>query len=147
MFHSVFNAVDISASGLTAERYRMEVIANNIANAYATRTPEGGAYRRQQVMFASKLDQQLAAMSQGPSLLRGVRVLGTSLDPSDMPQVHNPGHPDADANGMVTMPNVKIPYEMVDLISASRAYEANLRSIRSYQRMAQQTLTLLRGNI
>ncbi|MGI9516982.1 MAG: flagellar basal body rod protein FlgC [Pirellulaceae bacterium] len=146
MFNSNFSAIDISATGLTAERYRMEVIANNIANANSTRSPEGGPYRRQQVVFAAQLDDALDADQGTVQRLAGVTVKGVAHDTSQLPRVYNPGHPDADAAGMVTMPNVKIPYEMVDMITASRAYEANLRSIRSFREMAQQTLTLLRGN-
>ena len=147
MFESSFASVDISATGLTAERYRMEVIANNIANAHSTRTAEGGPYRRQQVVFASRLDDVLGGSGGDKTgSLGGVEVVGINPDYSDFPKVFNPGHPDADADGMVTMPNVKVPNEMVDLITASRAYEANLQSIRSFRQMAQQTLTLLRGN-
>lgn len=146
MFGSAFSSVDISATGLTAERFRMEVIANNIANAYSTRSPEGGPFRRQQVVFASNLDEQIGALQSDHPNLRGVQVMGIQLDPTEMPRVFNPGHPDADADGMVTMPNVKVPNEMVDLITASRSYEANLRAIRTFRQMAQQSLSLLRGN-
>ena len=147
MFNSSFSTIDISASGLSAERYRMEVIANNIANANSTRTPEGGPYRRQQVVFAAQMGDPLTTEQDTVSRMAGVSVSGITHDQSDLPMVYNPGHPDADARGMVLMPNVKIPYEMVDMITASRAYEANLRSIRSFREMAQQTLTLLRGNV
>jgi len=146
MFNSSFSAIDISASGLSAERYRMEVIANNIANANSTRTPEGGPYRRQQVVFAAQQADLLAATSDNATdRMQGVAVVGVQQDPSALQMVFNPGHPDADAEGMVAMPNVRIPYEMVDMITASRSYEANLRSIRSFRQMIQQTLTLLRG--
>jgi len=124
----------------------MEVIANNIANANSTRTPEGGPYRRQQVVFATQQANLLAATSDNPTdRMQGVSVVGVQQDPSALQMVFNPGHPDADAEGMVAMPNVRIPYEMVDMITASRSYEANLRSIRSFRQMIQQTLTLLRG--
>lgn len=147
MFGSSFSAIDISSSGLTAERFRMEVIANNIANAHSTSTPEGGPFRRQQVVFGAALNDSLSAASSigSHSDLHGVRVLGIVPDESELPQVYNPAHPDADENGMLAMPNVKMPNEMVDLITASRAYEANLRSIRAFRSMAQQTLSLLRG--
>ncbi len=145
MFGSTYSSVDISASGLTAERFRMEVIANNIANAYSTRSPEGGAFRRQQVIFSSNLNDQIAALQTSGANLQGVEVVGIQSDPSEFPQVYNPGHPDADADGMVEMPNVQVPNEMVDLITASRSYEANLRAIRTFRQMAQQSLALLRG--
>ncbi len=124
----------------------MEVIANNIANANSTRTPEGGPYRRQQVVFAAQQADLLAAnLENATQRMKGVAVVGVQQDPSELQMVFNPGHPDADADGMVSMPNVRVPYEMVDMITASRSYEANLRSIRSFRQMIQQTLTLLRG--
>jgi len=140
---NLFSASDISASGMAAERLRMEVVANNIANAYSTRTPEGGPYRRQQVVFKEALDQA-SRLSLTPDALGGVEVLGVEADDSPRSKVHQPGHPDADADGFVTMPNVKPANEMVDLITASRAYEANLRVLRSFRQMAEQALTLLR---
>jgi len=141
---SGFSSIDISASGLSAERYRMEVIANNIANANSTRTPEGGPYRRQQVLFATQANA-LDGLNGQSGQLKGVSVAGITLDPSELPLVYNPGHPDANEEGMVAMPNVQVPFEMVDMITASRSYEANLRAIRSIKKMVEQTLTLLRG--
>ena len=147
MFNNSLSSIDISASGGAAERYRMEVIANNIANANSTRTPEGGPYRRQQVVFKAQQADALSAASDNlADRMQGVSVVGIRQDPSSLQMVYNPGHPDADADGMVAMPNVRIPYEMVDMITASRSYEANLRSIKSFREMAQQMLTLLRGN-
>ena len=148
MFGSSFAAIDISSSGLAAERYRMEIIANNIANAQSTRTDSGeGPYRRQNVIFASALNNVTLGnfTSVESPRLQGVRVVGVAGDPGEFPHVYNPGHPDADENGMVVMPNVSMPNEMVDLITASRAYEANLRSLRTFREMAQQTMALLRG--
>jgi len=149
MFGTSFAAIDISSSGLAAERYRMEIIANNIANAYSTSTANGqGPYRRQGVVFSSAVDQatqgRFSVASGGPQL-GGVRVSGLVSDDSDFPRVYNPGHPHADSEGMVAMPNVSMPHEMVDLLTASRAYEANLRSLRTFREMAQQTMSLLRG--
>jgi flagellar basal-body rod protein FlgC len=144
MFESSFSSIDISTSGLSAERYRMEVIANNIANANSTRTAEGGPYRRQEVVFSAR-NNNAFGISPGLEGLTGVSVQGVQSDQSELPLVFNPGHPDANEEGMVAMPNVQIPFEMVDMITASRSYEANLRSIRSFREMAQQTLTLLRG--
>lgn len=137
----MFSVSDISATGLSAERYRMEVIANNIANANTTRTADGGPYRRQQVVFQATLDD---VGTESAVRMGGVRVVGVEGDPSDLPQVYQPGHPDADANGFVRMPNVSMANEMVDLITANRGYEANLRVLRSYREMVQQALTLLR---
>ena len=143
MLGSGFSAIDISSSGLAAERFRMEVIANNIANANSTQSVDGGPYRRQQVVFAANLQEQIGKLT--PSSFHGVQVLGVQSDPSDLIYVHDPSHPHANDEGMVAMPNVSIPNEMVDLITATRSYEANLTAIRSYQEMAQQTLSILRG--
>jgi len=145
MSMNLFSGADISASGMSAERLRMEVVANNIANANSTQSADGGPYRRQQVVFSAALDD--ARRSGGTvSGLHGVNVHGTQNDMSELPQVHNPGHPDADPEtGMVTMPNVQLPNEMVDLITASRSYEANLKALTSFKQMIEQTLMLLRG--
>lgn len=143
MAFQIFSGAGISASGMSAERQRMEVIANNIANAHATRSYEGGPYRRQQLVFSAALDE---FDSRGVDHLGGVKVVEQSGDESEFPWVYNPGHPDADAEtGMVQMPNVKLPNEMIDLITASRSYEANLRAMGSFRQMVEQTLRLLRG--
>ncbi len=142
----MLSAVDISASGLSAERLRMEIVANNIANANSTRTPSGEAYRRQQVVFSAAYDEALSKGVDGGQNLSGVRVVGVQSDMSELPRILQPGHPDADADGYVTMPNVTMPTEMVDLITASRGYEANLRVLRSFREMAERALSMLRGN-
>ena len=134
-FTSLFNATNISASGLSAERLRMEVIANNIANAHSTRDLNGDAFRRQNVVFEAEFDRLMP---------KGVRVVDVTPDTSELPRVYRPGHPDADADGMVTMPNVQVPNEMVDLITASRGYEANLRVLRSFREMVNSALEVLR---
>lgn len=141
-FDSAFGALNIAASGLSAERLRMEVVANNIANASATRTPEGGPYRRRDVVFETVLD---GVQSNGDQKLGGVRVAGLVADPSELPRVFQPGHPDADGEGFVSMPNVQLPVEMVNLITASRAYEANLRVAQSFLELSQSALALTRG--
>ncbi|MDE0934669.1 MAG: flagellar basal body rod protein FlgC [Mariniblastus sp.] len=140
MFTNLFSAADISASGMSAERMRMETVANNIANANTTRSVDGNPYRRKQLVFSEILDPQ----SSNTKGLQGVRVLGMESDQSPFQSVHRPGHPDADEEGNVRMPNVKIPNEMVDLITASRSYEANLKALSSFKDMVEQTLTLLR---
>jgi flagellar basal-body rod protein FlgC len=146
-FDSAFNSFNISASGLSAERLRMEVVANNISNAAVTRTPEGGPYRRKDVVFESALSQNGftpwgASISSG---LAGVDVVGIVDDQSEFPRVHNPGHPDADRDGFVTMPNINLPIEMVNLITATRAYEANLKAAQSFVDMNQQAINILKG--
>ena len=146
-FDTSLGAFNISASGLTAERMRMEVVANNIANASTTRTPEGGAYRRKDILF----ETAMTAERPGPhgsiesTGLAGVRTVGVVDDMSEMPRRYEPGHPDADAEGFVTMPNVNLPIEMVNLITATRAYEANLKAAQNFVDMNQQALAIVRG--
>jgi len=152
-FEDVFRSLNISAGGASAERLRMEVVANNIANAFSTRTPRGGPFRRQDVIFAAVFDD--AAGNSGTAAspghvpeadrLGGVRVDGIVDDPSDLTPVYNPGHPDADVNGFVLYPNVQIPIEMVNLITANRAYEANLRMAQAFRQQAEQALLLARA--
>ncbi len=140
----IFAGSRISASGLAAERTRMEVAANNIANAHTTRGENGEPFRRQQVSFASAMSQYIGP--QGPTgQMQGVRVLGIQPDMSELPTIFDPGHPDADGDGYVRMPNVQIPHEMVDMMTASRAYEANLKSLQTFREIAEQALSLLRG--
>ena len=147
-FNHILRTGGISASGMRAERLRMELIANNIANANSTRTPEGGAYRRKDLVFESVLDraQATGATAKRGKHLGGVRSLGVVSDFSEMPQVYNPGHPDANADGFVTMPNVNLPVEMVNLVTATRAYEANLKAASAFQQMAEQSFNLLRSS-
>lgn len=131
---------DITASGLAAEHTRMEVIANNIANANATRDANGEPYRRQQVIFSTAYDEAVSASKQ----VAGVEVTGIQPDMSDFQQVYDPAHPDADEEGFLQLPNVQLSKELVDLVTASRGYEANLKVMRSFQSMANSALELLR---
>jgi flagellar basal-body rod protein FlgC len=144
-FDDLMAATNISASGLSAERLRMEVVANNIANAFSTRTPGGGPFRRQDVVFSAVLDQRLGRLSGAPQGLGGVKVDGIEDDQTDFDRVYNPGHPDADSDGFVKMPNVKLPVEMINLITASRAYEANLHVLQSFRQISEQALALGRS--
>jgi len=126
--------IDIAVSGLRAESLRMKVIADNIANAETSRTESGGPYRRQHVA--------LATPGRG---LAGVQVEGVVADMSTaFKQVYMPGHPHANAEGMVLMPNVDLPVEMMNLVVASRAYQANAAVLKRYQDMVDVTLELLR---
>lgn len=138
-----FSAIDVSASGLRAERMRMEITANNIANAGTTRTEDGDPYRKQSVVFSAIMDGNASATNGGTR--GGVQVVGIEADQTDFPVIYNPGHPHADAEGMVKLSNVKVPEEMVDLITASRSYEANSRAISLFKEMVEQTLSLLQG--
>jgi len=131
--NSLFSAIDASASGLHAQRVRMNVISNNIANANTTRGPNGTCYKRQQVVFASVLDDQLGC--------RGVRVVGIVEDGREPKRIFNPDHPDA-KDGYVLMPNVNIVEEMVDMISAERSYEANVMAIKAARGMALKALEI-----
>lgn len=139
MFNQLFSAADISASGMAAERMRMETVANNIANANTTRAADGNPYRRKQLVF-SEIMQPTGSVTG----LGGVQVVSMQADDSPFPEVYMPGHPDADERGLVRTSNVKLPNEMVDLITASRSYEANLKALTSLKEMVEQTLTLLR---
>ena len=144
------DSLNISASGMTAERLRMDVIANNLANVNTTRTPGGGPYRRQVVEFApagqSFSDTLSASLgdSTGGSL-GGVQVTGIGQDNSPLKRVYEPGHPDADAQGYVTMPNIDTVTEMVDMMSATRAYEANVTAVNAVKAMAEKALDIGKG--
>jgi flagellar basal-body rod protein FlgC len=132
--------VNISASGLDAESRRMEVIANNVANAQTTRGPDGKVFQRKDVVFGQRLD---AALGEGD--LGGVDVLDIVADSSPGHQVYRPGHPDANADGMLEMPNVNSVAEMVDMMSASRAFEANLSAMKTSRTMASKALGIMSG--
>ena len=132
-------AIDATASALTAEKVRLDVVSQNIANAHTTRGPDGLPYQRKLVSFEAALEQ---AGGSGHSTAQGVRVGGISEDKSLGPLIYIPGHPDADAGGMVRMPNVNLAMEMVDLMTASRAYEANLSVVRTARQMAQKALQI-----
>ncbi|MDO9574604.1 MAG: flagellar basal body rod protein FlgC, partial [Candidatus Contubernalis sp.] len=118
----MFHALNVSGSGMTAERFRLDLIANNLANINTTRTAEGGPYRRQSAIFSEALTQ---AQNGGPAIKSaGVRVVGVARDETPPQLIYDPIHPDADEEGYVAMPNVNVINEMVDMITATRAYEA-----------------------
>ena len=142
-FNDMFSGYAISSSGMSAERLRMEVIANNLANANSTRSANGGPFRRQDVVFSEVLGN--TAREHGMPDLHGVRAVDIIEDSSEFNRVYMPGHPDADNEGFVLMPNVQLPIEMVNLLTASRAYEANLRAAQTFRQMSEQALALLRG--
>lgn len=132
--------LNATASALDAEKLRMNVVAQNIANAFTTKGPNGQPYQRQGVSFEAVLDKE----SNGASSM--VRVSRVYNDKAPGKLVYNPQHPDADANGMVQMPNVELSTEMVDLITSSRSYEANLQVARTSRQMAKQALSIGRKN-
>ena len=138
----IFDALDISASGLVAERTRMDVTSQNLANA------QSSGYRRQDVVlresgggFANVLGQAIGASGDSR---RGVEVAEVTTDQAEQRRVYDPGHPDADAQGYVRLPNVNAVSEMTDLISASRAYEANVTAMNTAKQMFSKTLEILR---
>lgn len=145
----LFMGIDASASGLTAERLRMDVISNNIANSNTTRTDRGGAYRRRFVVFEPRTREPKSfekALMQAVGLSRqtgeGVRAVQIAEDTMPGPLVYDPGHPDANAEGYVEKPNVNIVTEMVDMITAQRAYEANATAMTAAKTMASKTLEI-----
>jgi flagellar basal-body rod protein FlgC len=145
---SLFDALNISASGLTAQRLRMDVTSANLANAQSTRTPEGGAYRRQDVVlqessgngtFAGALTGALG----GTGEPAGVEVAAIVPDTTPLRQVYEPGNPQANAQGYVEMPNVNPVEEMTDLIDASRSYQANVTAMQTTKQVFSKTIELL----
>lgn len=148
--NNMFTSIDTSASGLTAQRLRMDLIAGNIANVESTRTPEGGPFKRQLAVFMAKSDlaprkfpflpMKLKSKLENPG--NGVKAMQIIKDPSPPRLKYDPTHPDANNEGYVAYPNVDVIKEMVDLISASRAYEANVTAVKSAKSMATKALEI-----
>ena len=140
-----FTAMDISASALTAERTRMNLISSNLANVNSTRTAEGGPYRRKDAVFsAAPLPGSFGAALGRAFDARKVEVSWINEDQSPPRLQYEPTHPDADPAGYVAYPNVNVVEEMADMISASRSYEANVTATQAAKSMALKTLELLR---
>jgi flagellar basal-body rod protein FlgC len=142
---SLFSSLSVSASGMAAQRTRAALLVENIANAETTRTQEGGPYRRKDAIFqtspvasdfASELDSQLET---------GVTVSAISIDQRPPEKQYSPSHPDADADGYVSMPHMNPAEDMVDLTGANRSYQANVAAISSVKDMIQKTIDLLRA--
>lgn len=141
----IFTTFDIAASGLQAQTIRLNTISSNLANAESTSTPEGGPYKKKAVVFQTEnlpfrqhLHQSLAERGQG----QGVKV-ARIIEDTDPPQlVYDPTHPDAREDGYVEMPNINVLKEMVDMMSATRSYEANTTTIKSAKRMAMKALEI-----
>jgi flagellar basal-body rod protein FlgC len=141
----LFDALDASGSALSAERVRMDVTAENLANAQSTRTANGqGPYRRKEVVLQDAGVGSRASFADSLQAARGVKVAGIVEDPTPSRRVYDPGHPDADAQGYVEMPNVNTVTEMTDLIGASRAYEANVTAMQTTKTMFARTLDILK---
>jgi flagellar basal-body rod protein FlgC len=142
---NLFGMLEVGGSALGAERWRAEVVAANMANAESTRTSAGGAYRRQSLVFRAqpmpRFPLLLAGLRKVPD--GGVRVERVVADATPLPRRFEPGHPDADASGYVTYPNVNPALEMADLLSAVRAYQWNAAAVQAAKTMIQQSLQIL----
>lgn len=135
----MFGALRVSGSALRAGRMRMDVIAENIANVETTRTSAGGPWRRREVVLrATEVGDE-----PGRRECMGVRVATVEADDAPLQRIYDPGHPDADAEGYVAMPNVDLPTEVADMVLAARAYEANAAALRSGREMVQTALSIL----
>ncbi len=169
MSDGLFSSIKISASGLSGMRTKMDTVAKNLANAETTRTADGTPYRRERVVFSQTLSQTLGRRAlpspeqrangpltttnsrhisagrgvSGSTALQGVDMdVQTAPDASEFKVVYDPGHPDADEDGYVLMPNVNVVTEMVDMITASRAYEANVSAIQAAKQMFAKALDI-----
>jgi flagellar basal-body rod protein FlgC len=139
------NSLNIGGSALSAQKLRMNIISQNIANANATRTESGGPYTRKQVILAENVDESFGtALNRANETieLSGVAVAGVVKDENPLKAVYNPSHPDADQNGYVMMPNVDTTKEMVEMISATRSYEANVTAFNALKLIASKALEI-----
>ncbi|MCH6255824.1 flagellar basal body rod protein FlgC [Puniceicoccaceae bacterium K14] len=137
--------LDATSSALQAEKVRLDIIGQNIANAHTTSGPDGKPYARQVVSFESALMDHGKNSSGDTVYGQGVAISSIRDDKTPGAIVYNPGHPDADEKGMVQLPNVNVTHEMVDMITASRSYEANLEVVKTAKQMAQNALRIGRG--
>ncbi|WP_018250104.1 flagellar basal body rod protein FlgC [Orenia marismortui] len=138
----LFNNFNISASGLTAQRLRMDLISSNIANANTTKAEDGKPYRRKLPVFSAKLKDEINKFNTGEDVGNGVEVSSIQESKEPYKLVYNPNHPEANESGYVEMPNINIVSEMTDMISATRAYEANVTALNSAKSMAQSALKI-----
>jgi flagellar basal-body rod protein FlgC len=142
---SLFNSLSVSASGMSAQRQRAEVLVENLANSETTRTPEGGPYRRKDVVFQSTAQSSpFASVFQSELTGQGVEVAEVVEDAREGDKRYMPGHPDADANGYVEYPRVNPAADMVDLMGASRGYQANVSAMSAVKDMINRSIDLLR---
>lgn len=144
---SFLSSLNISASGMTAQRARLDVAAENIANIETTRTESGGPYRRRMIVLEAKndsfsqvLSQTMAGANRGTQTTAGVRATQILEDPTELKAVYEPDHPDADEEGYVRMPNIDMVKEMTDGMAATRSYEANITAFNAVKLMAQKAL-------
>jgi flagellar basal-body rod protein FlgC len=142
---SLFSAIAVGASGMSAQRARAELLVENLANAETTRTPQGGPYRRKDVVFeTSPVAEEFSSIFVREVNTSGVAVAGVITDTSDPDRRYLPGHPDADPDGYVAFPRINPAEDMVDLMSAARGYEANVAAITAVKDMIQRSIDLLR---
>ena len=142
---SLFNSLSVSASGMSAQRLRAEVLVENLANSETTRTPEGGPYRRKDVMFQSAPQTgPFSSIFQAEMEGNGVEVAGVVEDDREPDQRYMPGHPDADDKGYVAYPRINPASDMVDLMGASRGYQANVAAMSAVKDMINRSIDLLR---
>ncbi|HNR12545.1 MAG TPA: flagellar basal body rod protein FlgC [Thermodesulfobacteriota bacterium] len=140
-----FDAIQTSSSGLSAQRLRMDTISSNLANVDSTRTPEGGPYRRKDVVFAAQPMQgsfREVLQSKVDTPLYEVKVAGVITDPRPPQMKYDPAHPDANEEGYVATPNINAVEEMVNLISATRSYEAGVTAVNATKKMALKALEI-----
>lgn len=139
----IFTTFAISSSAMKAQKTRLDTVSSNLANAETTATPEGGPYKKKSVYFQSKpMDFREHLDSALQSSAQGVEVTQILEDQDPPRQVYNPAHPDAGDDGYVAMPNVDVLKEMVDMMSATRSYQANVTAIQAAKRMAQKALEI-----
>ena len=143
---SLFSALSVGSSGMAAQRARAELLVENLANAETTRTPEGGPYRRKDAVFESTPvgSPFSSVFGQEMEAANGVTVASVVTDTRDPERRYMPGHPDADADGYVAFPRVNPAEDMVDLIGASRGYQANVSAISAVKDMIQRSIDILR---
>ena len=140
---SLFSSLSVSASGMAAQRTRASLLVENIANSETTRTPQGGPYRRKDAIFSSSPVNSAFASELDSQMQTGVSIAGISVDSSDPEKQYMPGHPDADANGYVSMPKMNPAEDMVDLVGANRSYQANVAAMSAVKDMIQKSIDLL----
>jgi flagellar basal-body rod protein FlgC len=141
---SLFASLSVSASGMAAQRTRAALLVENIANSETTRTPEGGPYRRKDAVFSTSSVGSEFASELESQMQTGVRVSSISVDQRDPEQQYAPGHPDADADGYVSIPRMNPAEDMVDLVTANRGYQANVAAMSAVKDMIQKSIDLLR---
>jgi flagellar basal-body rod protein FlgC len=139
---SMFTGFRVLGSGMSAQRTRLNITSSNLANANTTRTDEGGAYRRRDPVFSAQALGNVNASDSISNAIQGVSVTDIALDESPLPVIFDPGHPDADAEGYVTMPNVNVVEEMVHMTTSARSFEANASAFQTLKQMMQRAIDM-----